>query len=559
MIHTPAISATKWWIGGAAHTATHCSAFARLIVNGKDYGTKTFIVPLRDPRNFALLPGITIGDIGKKMGRDGIDNGYIQFTYVRIPRAYMLMKHTQVTRDGKVFEPPLAQLTYGALLQGRTAMVADGANVSKKALTIAIRYGAVRRQFKSDNNPFETQILDYAIHQRRLMPLLAQAIAMGFTAMRMTEMFENLTQELETFDSSSDKEHTERVLETLKETHASSAGLKAFSTWQCLETIDKCRQSLGGHGYSAYAGLASMYADQAVQCTWEGDNTILSLQAGRSLISAYQDARKGKKLSAGAAYLNDQSVLRSRCISDAAAVDLTTIDAAWASIAGNVVKKAADVHEAKLKQGLSKDVAMEACAHERFCAAKIHTIGYIFRQFRDALKLLSDEESSTVKTLTTVCQLYGAFQIEENAGYFLKYGFYTPKQIDIVSETVTRLCAEVRTYAVSLVDAFRYSDHIINSPFGRYDGNVYAAYFNAVRAANPPAPVHPYFDRLIKPLLTREPLELGDASEIGIDEEIEEIQQERLQGINESDEGAIPVTESQRQETEGVTEWEKKR
>jgi acyl-CoA oxidase len=24
------------------------------------------------------MPGITIGDIGKKMGRDGIDNGYIQ-------------------------------------------------------------------------------------------------------------------------------------------------------------------------------------------------------------------------------------------------------------------------------------------------------------------------------------------------------------------------------------------------------------------------------------------------------------------------------------------------
>jgi hypothetical protein len=54
-------------------------------------------------------------------------------------------------------------------------------------------------------------------------------------------------------------------------------------------------------------------------------------------------------------------------------------------------------------------------------------------------------------------------------------------------------------------------------------------------------------------------LELGDASEIGIDEEIEEIQQERSQGLDENDEGSIPLTESQRQETEGVAEWEKKR
>ena len=86
------------------------------------------------------------------MGRDGIDNGYIQFTYVRVPRSYMLQKHTQVTREGKVYEPPLAQLTYGALLQGRTAMVADAGNVSKKALTIALRYGVIRRQFKTGNN-----------------------------------------------------------------------------------------------------------------------------------------------------------------------------------------------------------------------------------------------------------------------------------------------------------------------------------------------------------------------------------------------------------------------
>ncbi|KAG0146108.1 hypothetical protein CROQUDRAFT_63131 [Cronartium quercuum f. sp. fusiforme G11] len=564
VIHTPTISATKWWIGGAAQTATHCSVFARLIIKGVDYGTKTFIVPLRDPRNFQLLPGVNIGDIGKKMGRDGIDNGYIQFTFVRIPRAYMLMKHTQVSRDGKVYEPPLAQLTYGALLQGRTAMVADGANVSKKALTIAVRYAAVRRQFKTADNEFETQLLDYPIHQRRLMPLLAQAIAMGFTALRMTAMFEKLSEELDSFDSSSDKEQTERVLETLKETHASSAGLKAFSTWQCLDTIDKCRQSLGGHGYSAYAGLASMYADQAVQCTWEGDNTILSLQSGRALISAYEDAQKGKKLASGVAYLNDPSLLTARCRSDSMCVDLGMMDAAWAAISANVVKKAADAYTAKLKTGANKDVAMEGCSHERFCAAKIHTMGYIYRQFVDALETLAVEEpsgSTTVTTLKAICQLYGAFQIEENAAYFLKYGFYTAKQMDIISEKINQLCAEVRTYAVSLVDSFHYTDHIINSPFGRYDGNVYTAYFNAVRAANPSPPVHPYFDRLIKPLLTRQPLEMEDAASIEVDEEIEEIQRERLEGGVEAEreDGSFPMTEAQRSETEGTAEWEKKK
>jgi alkylation response protein AidB-like acyl-CoA dehydrogenase len=48
-----------------------------------------------------------------------------------------------------------------------------------------------------------------------------------------------------------DQPNMDEILDKLKETHATSAGLKAFCTWACLDTIDKCRQSCGGHGYSA--------------------------------------------------------------------------------------------------------------------------------------------------------------------------------------------------------------------------------------------------------------------------------------------------------------------
>ena len=99
IVNTPTLTATKWWIGGAAHTATHASVFARLIVNKKDYGVKPFVVQLRDTNDFSLMPGVNIGDCGMKMGRNGIDNGWIQFTNVRIPRTNLLMKYTKVSRD----------------------------------------------------------------------------------------------------------------------------------------------------------------------------------------------------------------------------------------------------------------------------------------------------------------------------------------------------------------------------------------------------------------------------------------------------------------------------
>lgn len=319
-----------------------------------------------------------------------------QFTNVRIPRAYMLMKHTQVTRDGVVQEPPLQQLTYGALLQGRVAMVADAANVAKKALTIAIRYACVRRQFKTGDNPLETQILDYPIHQRRLMPLAAQAIAMGFTGLRMTALYEKLSGELESLDASADKATLDEVIETLKETHATSAGLKAFCTWTCLETIEKCRQACGSSALllvcadddqvatatartpvsrrctptrpSSARGRATTCVGES--CTCLTSQTILTLQAGRALISSFEDAQKGKRLGAGVAYLGSKSIRKAKCPSDDKVGDLATIDQAWGCVASMVVEKSAKAYDAFVAKGKGRDEALELCSQQRFIAAK---------------------------------------------------------------------------------------------------------------------------------------------------------------------------------------------
>ncbi|KAJ3052648.1 fatty-acyl coenzyme A oxidase [Rhizophlyctis rosea] len=516
IIHTPTLTATKWWIGGAAQTATHAAVFAQLIVKGKKYGVKTFIVPLRDPQTFELKPGVVIGDIGAKMGRHGIDNGYIQFTYVRIPRSYMLMKHSKVSRRGDVKEPPLQQLAYGALISGRVSMVTDSGNVAKKALTVAIRYAAIRRQFGSKPTEPETKILDYVIHQYRLMPLLAQAFAMHFTAVEVNRIYESLMVRLDTLHPGSKDQ--EEVLEQLKEVHGTSAGLKAFCTWTCLNIIDQCRQACGGHGYSAYTGLASTYSDFAVHCTWEGDNTILTLQAGRYLVGCYREAKSGKKQAGGVAYLNNlQSILGKRCEvkTPSEIASLSVIAEAFSLVAANVVKKAGDDFEAALSRGLKEEAAHEECSQVRLAAAKMHSFGYLFHRFRDAAERCPRELREMLEKL---CLLYGLYTVAENSGAFLQYGYFTPEQIDWIRAEVSELCRWVRGRAVPLTDAFNYSNFVLNSPLGRFDGNAYESYFGVVQRAYPAGQVPAYFDRQIKPLLTRK-FEGDEMMEIDDDDE----------------------------------------
>jgi acyl-CoA oxidase len=53
--------------------------FARLIVDGKQYGVKSFLVQLRDPTTFDLKPGVSIGDCGAKMVRPDAHHPWANF------------------------------------------------------------------------------------------------------------------------------------------------------------------------------------------------------------------------------------------------------------------------------------------------------------------------------------------------------------------------------------------------------------------------------------------------------------------------------------------------
>jgi acyl-CoA oxidase len=102
-IHTPTLTATKWWIGGAGQTATHAVVFARLITPADgDVGVHSFIVQIRSLVDHKPMKGVKVGDIGKKMGRNGLDNGWIQFNHVKIPHDQMLCRYASVSMEGKV-------------------------------------------------------------------------------------------------------------------------------------------------------------------------------------------------------------------------------------------------------------------------------------------------------------------------------------------------------------------------------------------------------------------------------------------------------------------------
>lgn len=178
IINTPCKEAMKFWIGGAGKTSNTCVVFAQLVVDGKSHGPHAFIVPLRDRKSHMPLPGITIGDCGKKEGLDGIDNGFILFDNARIPKGNFLNRLSDINEAGEFVSPiknndQRFALSLGGLSTGRIILVQNMSNYLLFALKIAIRFAAMRKQFGSPKEKHESALLEYQLHQYRLFPYLA--------------------------------------------------------------------------------------------------------------------------------------------------------------------------------------------------------------------------------------------------------------------------------------------------------------------------------------------------------------------------------------------------
>ena len=103
IIHTPEPSAGKAWIGGAGVTATHGIVMAQMKIGDKELGLHAFWVPFRSTETHQTLKGIQIADMGPKLfgsGAAAMDNGYICFDHVRIPRTNLLARFQEVDRQG---------------------------------------------------------------------------------------------------------------------------------------------------------------------------------------------------------------------------------------------------------------------------------------------------------------------------------------------------------------------------------------------------------------------------------------------------------------------------
>lgn len=146
VIDSPTLTSIKFWPGSAGKSSNYAIVMAKLILDGRDCGIHAFLVQLRSLDDHRPMPGIELGDIGRKFGFDTTDNGYVKFNKLRIPRTNMLMRFAHVTEEGKFERLGNELLMYAAMLLMRGSLPLLASYYLSISTTIAIRYSCVRRQ-----------------------------------------------------------------------------------------------------------------------------------------------------------------------------------------------------------------------------------------------------------------------------------------------------------------------------------------------------------------------------------------------------------------------------
>ena len=216
----------------------------------------------------APLPGVSVGDIGAKIGYNVQDNGYCRFERVRIPRTNMAMRHVRLERGGEYVPGGVAgrNASYSSMTFVRSMIVWRAGYWLAVGATIATRYSAVRRQgFADGAGGAELQVLDYPMQQARLLPQLATAFAFHATGAHMLRLL---------------REGNAEAL------HVASAGLKALCSRLTCEGLETCRLACGGHGFLASSALPDVLGTYKQNATVEGENYMIAQQTTRGLLKA---------------------------------------------------------------------------------------------------------------------------------------------------------------------------------------------------------------------------------------------------------------------------------
>lgn len=479
VLHSPTLTASKWWNGTLGRTATHAVIIAKLFVpdgqgNDVDHGPRPFIVRVRDAKTHLPPKSIVVGDIGAKYGYASMDNAYMLFNQHRVPHDALLRRYATVNpKTGAYTKPKNPSSVYGTMTRNRSIIVMNARLALARAVTVAVRYLCIRRQFRdqdADSTSPEVNVLDYSTVQIRVLPLLATLFALNYSGAAMWDLWQRTRN-----SSELDNDHAE-----LSELHATSSGLKSLATELAANGVETCRRAMGGHGYGGGSGLVQLNADYLSKPTVEGDNWMITQQVARALLKKIREKpwlTSTSALSRTDEYLQRFGKSKSQQHADILSDDASIVEAFECRAASLAFK----AYQAREVEGQSWNNLL----------VQFHKLSRSYSQamlvfnFHAAVTSETNFDADTQNVLLNLFRLFAFTTMDAEAREFQICGAVSSEDLDMLPARVIKIMHLIRPHCVRLVDAWAVPDYLLDSALGRYDGKAYEDLFHRAHVLNP--------------------------------------------------------------------------
>ncbi|CAI2360375.1 unnamed protein product [Moneuplotes crassus] len=468
IFNSPTETSRKFWIGNLASTATKAVVFAQLIINGVRHGVHGFLIQIRDPEIHEPLYGLTIGDCGDKIGMQGIDNGWIMFDNFKVGKNSLLNKYADISPDGVytstiTSKAKLMAVQLGSLSGGRIAITQVSNDCALAVSSGALRYWAVRKQFKNPKTKKETRLIDYSINHYRLITRFARHFVQHAGIAKITEFWDQFLQG----GSGPDNKMTGFA-------HLISSVSKAIYTWNTFDTCSEGRQACGGLGFSSYNALGSIIPVMDLNRTWEGDNNVLMQQAGKLILQNLAYVFTEKPLMPTFEFLTSEIPLVTpfrKTLNDVTnLLKLLTIRAETL------------IHQTGMKLQFADD---KVEAWDKLLPFNIYPMTFAYfdrfllQNYVDFLARLEEDEN-TQKVFTLLGIVFAQKTITENGEFFKDY--LTNGQMEELKETLMENLAKLRKEVVGLSYLLPFTDKM-QGAISKFDMKPYKNFLDFVEKA----------------------------------------------------------------------------